>query len=91
MGFRYQAIDAAGQTVVDTVDAASPKEAAEILHERGLFVTRLDGAESQVHEKSASTSESFSSRSSCSSAEMKFSADGVVMAWLLFVSFIMIP
>jgi len=45
MGFRYQAIDSAGQTVADTVDAGSHAEAAELLRERGLFVTRLDGAE----------------------------------------------
>jgi len=44
MGFRYQAIDSAGQTVADTVDAGSHEEAAELLRERGLFVTRLKGA-----------------------------------------------
>lgn len=43
MAFRYQAVDSSGQTVVDTIDAGSHEEAAELLRERGLFVTSLDG------------------------------------------------
>jgi len=46
MGFHYQAIDASGQTVEDTIDADSHMEAAELLRERGLFVTSLDGLNS---------------------------------------------
>ena len=42
MGFRFQAIDAAGQTLTDVVEAASAPEASALLRERGLFVTRLD-------------------------------------------------
>ena len=42
MAFRYQAIDSVGQTVADTVHANSPREAADLLRERGLFVTQID-------------------------------------------------
>ena len=42
MAFKYQAVDAGGATVVDTVNAGSSHEAAELLRERGLFVTRID-------------------------------------------------
>lgn len=42
MAFRYQAIDAAGKTLADTVPAATSAEAAELLRQRGLFITRLE-------------------------------------------------
>ena len=42
MAFRYQAVDSAGQTVADSVHASSPREAADRLRERGLFVTQMD-------------------------------------------------
>ena len=41
MPFRYQAIDAHGKTLNDVVDAPSAREAADLLRERRLFVTRL--------------------------------------------------
>lgn len=42
MSFRYHAINSAGQAEVDTISAASPREAADLLRERGLFVTQID-------------------------------------------------
>lgn len=42
MAFRYQAIDAAGKNVSDVVDAGSAREAADILRDRRLFVTKLE-------------------------------------------------
>jgi type IV pilus assembly protein PilC len=42
MPFRYQAIDSKGQTVANTVEASSVQQAAEMLREKGLFVTRID-------------------------------------------------
>jgi len=42
MPFRYEAIDPAGQTLVDTVNANSMRDATDLLRERGLFVTRLE-------------------------------------------------
>lgn len=47
MAFRYQAIDASGNTLADVVNAASLDEAAGILRERGLLVTSLDRAAEQ--------------------------------------------
>lgn len=41
MPFRYQAIDAQGRTLNDVIDAPSAREAADLLRERRLFVTRL--------------------------------------------------
>ncbi len=49
MAFRYQAIDAKGATVSSTVEATSLQHAAELLREKGMFVTRLD-AEDQPGE-----------------------------------------
>ena len=53
--FSYQAIDASGRTVSDTIQAASPDEAARTLRARGLLITRLDeaGAASTVSEAAA--------------------------------------
>ncbi len=48
MAFRYQAIDAGGRTVVDTIDAGSTREAADRLRERGLFVTRIDATQEEA-------------------------------------------
>ena len=42
MAYRYQAIDATGNTVSDVVDAASSNEALEALRQRGLFVTHIE-------------------------------------------------
>lgn len=42
MAFRYQAIDASGRTVADTIDAGSAREAAELLRDRGLFISKLE-------------------------------------------------
>lgn len=42
MAFRYQAIDAGGKTVTDVIDAASSGEVADLLRERGLFVTHVE-------------------------------------------------
>lgn len=41
MPFRYQAIDAQGKTLTDVIDAASAREASDMLRERRLFVTQL--------------------------------------------------
>jgi len=54
MAFRYQAIDSAGQTVDDVVDVGSATEAADLLRDRGLFVTQLDeGHQVDAHSTSA--------------------------------------
>ncbi len=50
MAFRYQAINPSGQTVADMIEASSTQHAAELLRERGLFVTRIDSAESMAAE-----------------------------------------
>ncbi|GMU20031.1 MAG: pilus assembly protein PilC [Phycisphaerae bacterium] len=42
MPFRYQAIDATGKTLSDVIDAPSEREAADLLRDRKLFVTRLE-------------------------------------------------
>ncbi len=42
MAFRFQAIDAAGKNQADTITATTPNEAAEMLRQRGLFITRLE-------------------------------------------------
>jgi type IV pilus assembly protein PilC len=42
MAFRFQAVNKNGQTVSDTVEAGTAQHAAELLRERGLFVTRLE-------------------------------------------------
>ncbi len=42
MAFRYQAINAQGKVIHDTIDAASSREAADLLRDQGLFVSRLD-------------------------------------------------
>jgi type II secretory pathway component PulF len=44
MKLAYQAYDAAGQAVADTIDATSTSEASEQLRRQGLFVTRISEA-----------------------------------------------
>ena len=56
MGFRYQAIDAGGQTLTDVLDVASVEEATAVLRERGLFVTQIapdDGLRDQPAKSTA--------------------------------------
>lgn len=48
MAFRYSAVDARGKTLVDTINAASTREAVDHLRERGLFVTRLEQVEDEA-------------------------------------------
>lgn len=48
MPFRYQAIDARGQAVTDVIDAPSEREAADLLRERRLFVTKLAATDEAV-------------------------------------------
>ncbi|UCD30570.1 MAG: type II secretion system F family protein [Planctomycetota bacterium] len=45
MAYRYQAIDSSGKTMTDVIDADSTGEAAELLRERGLFITQIDKAD----------------------------------------------
>ena len=42
MAYRYQAINSAGHTMTNVIEARSSHEAADILRERGLFVTHID-------------------------------------------------
>jgi type II secretory pathway component PulF len=44
MAYRFEAINAAGQAVIDTIEAASAVEAAELARQRGMFVTRIEEA-----------------------------------------------
>ncbi len=53
MAFRYQAVDSAGQTLVNTVNANSQREAADLLRQRGLFVTRIDPVDDDPHAAAA--------------------------------------
>ncbi len=46
MRLAYQAWDAAGKLVSDTIDAADADDARESLRQRGLFVTQIDEASS---------------------------------------------
>jgi len=48
MSYKYQAIDSAGHTQTDTIEAGSTREAADLLRERGLFVTKIDQADKKV-------------------------------------------
>jgi len=57
MAYRYQAIDASGQNLVDVIDADSLTQAADMLRERGMFVTQIDqvdGAAADLSSKSSS-------------------------------------
>jgi len=58
MAFRYEAIDSAGQTLTDVVEAASAQEAADLLRDRGLFVTRLDEDDPHRHRDASGISSS---------------------------------
>ncbi|GMV98268.1 MAG: type II secretion system F family protein [Phycisphaerae bacterium] len=53
MPFRYQAIDAQGRNVTDVIEAASAREAADLLRDRRLFVTRLDPTDQAPAEAAA--------------------------------------
>lgn len=53
MGFQYQAIDASGHSISDFVDAGSVQEAADILRDKGLFVTRLDARDAPTTARTA--------------------------------------
>lgn len=45
MAFRYQAIDATGKSVVDTIEAGNAREAADLLRERGLFISKIEDSQ----------------------------------------------
>lgn len=56
MAFRFQAIDPSGQTIQNTIEASSVQQAAELLRDKGLFVTRIEPADAPAESDSGISS-----------------------------------
>lgn len=72
MAFRYQAIDAQGRTVSDVVDAPSVREAADLLREKRLFVTRIDPTDEAASSAAVSGSPAADTRANGKLREIVF-------------------